>query len=73
MRRLFFIALLPILLAVPEGRAQQPDTTLRERIDSTVFSAERNLSVVQGSLVNELKVKLEEPLPLSYNSLSYKF
>lgn len=60
MRRLFLIALLPILLAVPEGRAQQPDTTLRERIDSTVFSAERNLSVVQGSLVNELKVKLED-------------
>lgn len=56
--------LIPVLLLLLSGggvlRAQAPgDTTLREQLDSTVFAAERNVSVVSGSLVNTLKVKLE--------------
>ncbi len=53
------ISLLLAFAGAPALLGQQPDSTLQERIDSTVFAVERNVSVVQGSLVNDLKVKLE--------------
>ena len=68
MRRTAFISLFLLLLGGNALQGRQLDTVMHERIDSTVFSSERNVSVMSGSLVNELKVKLENlqtvPSPL---------
>ena len=68
MRRVALISLLLTILGGNLLPARQRDTVVHERIDSTVFLSERNVSVMSGSLVNELKVKLENlqtvPSPL---------